>query len=285
MNLEKVLNVRLDPIEHTVTEKDCMLYALGIGLGADPVDPKQLQFVYEKGLKVFPSQSVVIAHPGPWVTRPELEIDWLRLLHGEQTIRQHKPLQPGMTCLGQYRVLGVVDKGPDRGALLYQEKSLTDKETGELLSTVTSTYFLRGDGGCGDSGYTPPPETPTPEREPDETVELGTDANAALLYRLSGDYNPIHADPEKARKAGFDRPILHGLCTFGIATRALLARCCNHEPERLESVGLRFSKPVYPGETIAVSIWSDGGNCYRFAADAVERKLRVLDHGVASVAP
>ena len=281
MQLEKVLNVELPPVEHSISNKDCMLYSLGIGLGADPVDPAQLQFVYEENLKAFPSQSVVIAHPGPWVTRKELEINWIKLLHGEQTITQHKPLEPGHTYVGNYRVLGVVDKGEDKGALLYQEKTLTDKESGELVSTVTSSYFLRGDGGCGSSDYKPEPVRPVPERTPDHVIEIATAHNSALIYRLSGDYNPIHADPEKAKKAGFEKPILHGLCSFGVATRALLEACCDNNPEKLEFVGLRFSRPLYPGDTIAVSIWNETDGDIRFTANALERGVKVLDQGTA----
>lgn len=283
MQLDKVLNFELPQKEHAISDKDCMLYSLGIGLGMDPVDPAQLQFVYENGLKAFPSQAVVVAHPGPWVTKPELEINWLKLLHGEQTMTMHQPLQPGKTYVGNYRVMGVVDKGAEKGSILHQEKTLTDKESGELVSTVTASYFLRGDGGCGSSGEAPEPFNPMPEREADQVVEIATAQNSALIYRLSGDYNPIHADPEKAGKAGFDKPILHGLCTFGVATRALVQICCDNDPEKLEFVGLRFSKPVYPGETIAVSIWNEDNGDIRFSANAVERNVKVLDQGTARV--
>jgi len=281
MNLEKVLKLKLEALEHAISEKDCMLYALGIGLGTNPLDPAELQFVYEEGLKVFPSHSVVIAHPGAWVKRPELEINWIKLLHGEQTVTQHKPLQPGRTYVGRYDILGVVDKGPDKGSILYQRKTLEDKDSGDLVSTVTSSYFLRDDGGCGSSGYAPDAPEPVPDREPDDVIEIHVPENAALVYRLSGDYNPIHADPAKAKAAGFKRPILHGLCSFGIATRALLAACCNNDPQRLEFVGLRFSRPVYPGETIACSIWNESGGIARFSADVPKRKVRVLDRGTA----
>lgn len=281
MQLHKVLNFDLPSKEHAISDKDCMLYSLGIGLGMDPVDPAQLQFVFEKGLKAFPSQAVVIAHPGPWVTAPELEINVVKLLHGEQTMTMHQPLQPGKTYVGNYRVMGVVDKGADKGSILHQEKTLTDKESGELVSTVTASYFLRGDGGCGTAGEAPEPFNPMPEREPDHVVELETAENSALIYRLSGDYNPLHADPKIAARAGFDKPILHGLCTFGVATRALVQICCDNQPENLEYVGLRFSKPVFPGETIAVSIWNEADGDIRFSATAVERGVKVLDQGTA----
>lgn len=282
MNLEKLMNVNIAPLEHTITPKDCMLYSLGIGLGSDPVDPQQLQFVYEENLKAFPSQSVVIAHPGPWIADPELEVNWLKLLHGEQTIEQHEPLQPGKTYIGNYQVLGVVDKGEGKGAIVYQEKTLTDKETGVVTSTITTSLFCRGDGGCGSSGYEPPPQVAMPEREADKSVTIATAENSALIYRLSGDYNPIHADPVKAKKAGFEKPILHGLCSFGIATRAIVEACCDYNPEKLEFVGLRFSAPVYPGETIKVDLWEQGDHI-NFAATVVERGVKVLNQGLAKV--
>lgn len=281
MNLDNVLNVELDPIEQRISNKDCMLYSLGIGLGEDPMDTDQLQFVYENGLKAFPSHSVVIAHPGPWVMRPELDINWIKLLHGEQTITQHKPLEPEKTYVGNYKVLGVIDKGADKGAILYQQKTLTEKDSGELASTVTSSYFLRGDGGCGNSGYEADPVSPVPDRDPDRIVEIATAKNAALIYRLSGDYNPIHADPEKAGKAGFKQPILHGLCSFGVATRAILQTYCKYDPSALTHVGLRFSAPVYPGETIAVNFWEEAEGL-RFSASSKERGVKVLDQGLAT---
>lgn len=282
MNLEKILNYQFKSLEQTITPKDCMLYSLGIGLGADPVDPQQLQFVYEENLKAFPSQSVVIGHPGAWIAAPELEVNWLKLLHGEQTIEQIKPLQPGKTYVGNYRVLGVVDKGADKGAIVYQEKTLTDKETGEHTSTITSSYFCRADGGCGSSGYEPPAQVAMPDREADKSVTIATAENAALIYRLSGDYNPIHADPVKAKKAGFEKPILHGLCSFGVATRAIVEACCDYNPEKLEFVGLRFSAPVYPGETIKVDLWQEGDHI-NFAATVLERGVKVLNQGLARV--
>jgi len=282
MNLEKTLNKKLAPIEETITEKDCMLYALGIGLGQDPLDEKQLQFVYEKGLQVFPTMSVVVAHPGPWLREPALEVNYLKLLHGEQAIIQHAPLVAGKCYIGQYRVLGVVDKGADKGAIIYQEKTLTDKASGALVSTVTSSHFLRDDGGCGDSGYQPAPPPPArpQDQAPDKVAQIETPPTSALLYRLSGDYNPLHADPEIAAQAGFERPILHGLCTFGIAARAILDCYGASRPQSLASMGLRFSAPVYPGEMVEVHMW-DMGDHIQFTASVPQRGVKVLDKGHA----
>ena len=245
MNLEKVLGKQFAPIEHVVTARDCMLYALGIGVGERPEEACDLQFIYEKGLKFFPSMVNVIAHPGGWIQAPELAVDWLKLLHGEQSFTINATLEPGKTYMGTYQVLDVVDKGPGNG-------------------DATAPH-------------------PIPDRAPDLSCALTTLARSALIYRLSGDYNPIHADPVLARKAGFERPILHGLCSLGLATRAVLASCCNDEPERLKSLQLRFSAPVYPGETLVTDLWREG-NSVRFRSRVSERNVVVLNNGLAELA-
>ena len=283
MHLDTVLGKQFAPIEHLVTPRDCMLYALGIGVGDRPEDPRDLQFTYERGLKFFPSLVNVIAHPGSWIQAPELAIDWVKLLHGEQAFTMHAILEPGKTYVGTYQVLDVVDKGTGKGALLFLRKDLREKGMEAVVSTVISTYFLRGDGGCGGTTTHAPAPHPIPDRAPDLTCTLTTLARSALIYRLSGDYNPIHADPEQARKAGFERPILHGLCSLGVATRAVLASCCNDEPERLKSLQLRFSSPVYPGETLVTDLWRDG-DCVSFRSRVAERNLVVLNNGRAVVA-
>ncbi len=283
MNLEKVLGKQFAPIEHVVTARDCMLYALGIGVGERPEEACDLQFIYEKGLKFFPSMVNVIAHPGGWIQAPELAVDWLKLLHGEQSFTINATLEPGKTYMGTYQVLDVVDKGPGNGALLFLRKELREKGKDALVSTVTSTYFLRGDGGCGGTRTDATAPHPIPDRAPDLSCALTTLARSALIYRLSGDYNPIHADPVLARKAGFERPILHGLCSLGLATRAVLASCCNDEPERLKSLQLRFSAPVYPGETLVTDLWREG-NSVRFRSRVSERNVVVLNNGLAELA-
>jgi len=283
MILDKVLTWKFPVIEHTATPRDCMLYALGIGVGDRPEDPRDLQFIYEKGLKFFPSLVNVIAHPGGWIQAPELGADWVKLLHGEQSFNMHGKLEPGKTYVGTYQVLDVVDKGLGKGALLFLRKELREKGEESVVSTITSTYFLRGDGGCGGTTTEAPAPHPIPDRAPDLTCTLTTLARSALIYRLSGDYNPIHADPELARKAGFERPILHGLCSLGVATRAVLASCCDDEPERLKSFQLRFSSPVYPGETLVTDLWRDG-DCVSFRSRVAERNVVVLNNGRAVVA-
>ena len=283
MNLEKILQHQFPEIEAQVTPNDAMLYALGIGIGDRPEDPRDLQYVYEKALKVFPSQVNVICHPGGWIQDPRFEVDWVRLLHGEQAFEIHQPLEPGKTYSGRYRVTGVLDKGTGKGALMFLRKELREKGEDTIVSFVTSTYFLRGDGGSGGTTTDAPVPHPIPERAADDSVTLTTLARAALIYRLSGDYNPIHADPELARKAGFERPILHGLCSLGVVTRAIVQGCCDDKSESLRSLQLRFSSPVYPGETLVTEIWRDG-DVVSFRTKAAERNVVVLNNGRAVVA-
>jgi acyl dehydratase len=285
MNLEKVLTRKFPVTEHTLTPRDCMLYALGVGVGTRPEAAEDLQYSYEDhegGLKVFPAMVNVICHPGAWVKEPELQIDWVKLLHGEQSFSIRKPLQASTTYLGAYRVADVIDKGVGKGVMLYLEKTLSEKDTGEVVSTVTSTYVLRGDGGCGGTTSVTPPVHAVPETPATDSISLATLPQAGLIYRLSGDYNPIHASPAIARKAGFERPILHGLCSMGVATRALLQGCCDDRPERLRSVTLRFSSPVYPGETLLTEFWKSAEGV-SFRATAVDRKVVVLNNGHAEI--
>ncbi len=284
MNLEAIRTLRLDPIRHSYTARDSILYALGLGFGDRPADPAQLQFLYEKApLKAVPSICVVLAHPGFWVSRPELGIDWIRILHGEQGCDILAPIPPEGVVRGEYEVLAVEDKGPDKGAVMHVAKRLYDDGSNTLMATVTSTYMLRGDGGQGGFGTAPKSAAPLPDRAPDHVVDVPTLPQSALIYRLSGDLNPIHAEPQAAAKAGFPRPILHGLCTFGIATRGLMEALADSDPARVRSISARFSRPVFPGETLRVEIFGDQ-DAVQFRARCVERDLIVLDRGMAHIA-
>ncbi len=282
MNLTRILGSSFAPVQQTYCEKDTMLYALGLGIGNDPTDPGQLKYVYEKNLVALPSMCNVLASPGLWLSDPIFEVDWVRLLHGEQRFVIHSPLPVEGGVTGQFRVIGVEDKGPAKGALLFFEKVLSDQVTGKKLCTVHTTGFLRADGGCGSGGEKLSVLEPVPEREPDRSVELETQPQSALLYRLSADMNPLHADPLVAARAGFERPILHGLCTMGVACYGLIRQLCGGDAKRLAAMGMRFINPVYPGDTVRLDVWNRGGNT-RFRAYAVERELLVLDRGSAEI--
>ena len=271
-------------IEHTYTARDTMLYALGLGCSGDPLDENQLRFVYEGRLQALPSMSVVLGYPGFWIGDPATGADWKKVLHGEQVIEIFKPLPTAATVIGKSRVTGLFDKGKDKGAVLVSERDVVDKSTGDVLCRLTSTTMLRGDGGFGGpSGPLPAPH-PLPDRASDLTVSIATLPQAALIYRLSGDYNPLHADPVVARSGGFEKPILHGLCTFGVICRALLDAVCGNDPSKLRKMQVRFSAPVFPGETIVTEFWREAGGVVSFRAKVKERDLVVINNGRAEVA-
>lgn len=280
MNKEKVINRVFAEIRASYSRRDTMLYGLGVSAAQDPLDNSDLRFVYEKELQALPSLSCVLAHPGAWVAEPELGINFVKLLHAEQRFELARPLPAEGVVVGNYRVSGLVDKGADRGAMLYLEKTLAT-EQGEHIGTVGSTYFLRGDGGCGDWGEAPKGLEAVPESSPDGSVEIQTSPASALIYRLSGDYNPLHADPAVARKAGFERPILHGLCTYGVACQSLVRGLCDFDATRLRSMAARFTRPVYPGERLRTQWWNQADRTVRFQCVAVERNEIVLDRGIA----
>jgi acyl dehydratase len=277
-------------VEQSYGEKDSMLYALGLGVGYDPMDQQQLDFVYEKNLKVLPTMAVVLGYPGFWMKDPASGIDWVKIVHGEQFLKLHRPLPAAGTVVGRSHIRALVDKGRDKGALVVQQRSLHDKVSGDLFATLEHVTFCRGNGGFselpgnGPKGGDPaPPAKPaTPEGAPDAICDLPTLPQAALIYRLCADPNPLHAEPAVAKAAGFPRPILHGLATFGVAGHAILKTWCGYDPARLKSLGVRFSAPVYPGETIRTEMWRRG-NALQFRARVLERDLVVLSHGTAEV--
>jgi acyl dehydratase len=280
---DKIKNWPFPEVVQTYTEKDSILYALGVGYGHDPMDEAQLGFVYEKNLLAAPTMPVVLGYPGFWMKDPASGIDWVKIVHGEQALRLHRPIPAAGTVLGRTRVKAVVDKGRDKGALVILERTIIDQASGALLATLDHTTFCRGDGGFGDGDEAPPPPPAVPEGAPDASCDLPTLPQAALIYRLCADPNPLHAEPAVARAAGFPRPILHGLCTYGVAGHAILRTYCNYQPERLSALSVRFSSPVYPGETIRTEMWRRGGTIL-FRSRAVERDVVVLNNGVAAIA-
>lgn len=285
---------KIPDIEHTYSADDSIRYALALGIGSDPTDERQLQFVNDTvhGLPMaFPTMAVVLGFPGSWMADPATGIDFPKILHGEEQIVMHRPLAVSATIVAKHRIVRIVDKGVGRGATVTYDKELFDKATGERLATVTHTTFARGDGGFSarngvQDEALPSPTTP-PLRQPDLQVELATLPQQALMYRLCADRNPLHSQPDIARAAGFDRPILHGLCTYGLCTygmaaRAVLAHRCDRDPHRLESLFARFSAPVYPGETLQFDLFFEQ-DAVLFRARVKERDKLVLDCGRAEI--
>lgn len=281
---DKLLALDIPQVVQTYTEKDAILYALGLGLGHDPLNGDELPFVYEKSIKLLPTFAVVLGWPGFWARDLDSGIDWVKLVAGEQGLVLHRPLAPRGTVVGKTRVTEIIDKGPGKGTLVYSERVVIDQSTGERIATATHTTFCRGDGGFGGPLRESPPVHAIPERAPDAVCDLPTRPETALIYRLSGDPNPLHVDPAVAKAAGFPRPILHGLATFGIAGHAILKSLCGYDPARLSRIAGRFSAPVFPGETIRTELWRDG-TVVSFRARVLERDVIALNNGRAEIIP
>jgi acyl dehydratase len=275
---EKLWNKDFPVVQQTYTAKDCMLYALGVGMGIDPLNEETLRFVYEENLKVLPSQSAMMAHPGFWAKEEDTGLDWVKVLHAGQEIIMHKPFPHEGTVEAKTRITSVTDKGERIGALIVSDRVVSDVTTGEDICTLVTTLLARGDGGFGGERKATPKTDIIPKSEPDMVCDLPTQPQQALIYRLTGDFNPLHVSPIVARNAGFKAPILHGLCTMGVATHALVKSCCNYDTSRFKRMRLRFCAPVYPGETIRTEIWING-NEIAFRCKSLEQDKVVINNG------
>lgn len=242
------------PVERSWTSKDALLYAVGVGAGTS-----ELSFTTEnsKGIaqQVLPTFAV-IAGAGGAAMAAAGDIDWTQLVHGEQAFELAGPIPVEGTVRTVARITGIYDKG--KGAVIATEGTSVDASTGEPRFTTRSSVYIRGAGGFGGERGPSGPRNEAPDRSPDVEISYQTLPDQALVYRLSGDRNPLHSDPEFAKLAGFDRPILHGLCTYGFTGRALLHGLCDGDPARFRSMEARFSSPVYPGDELMVSMWRTG---------------------------
>ncbi|HET7491663.1 MAG TPA: MaoC/PaaZ C-terminal domain-containing protein [Bradyrhizobium sp.] len=260
-------------------DREVMLYAYGIGMGADPLDENELAFVNEaaatpRPLKVVPTFASVAA----WGATPgEMNLNRVMVVDGEREITFHRPLAVAARLLVDSRVLAVFDKGKDKGAVI-RHQTLLKNEEGEALATLVASRFARGDGGFGGTSEGQPEPHQVPSRAPDRSIDIPTRADQALIYRLCGDRNPLHSDPEFARRAGFPKPILHGMCTFGITCRGILQTYADYDPTAFRQHAARFSAPVYPGETVTLDLWQDG-NVISFEARVKARNVVVIKSG------
>jgi acyl dehydratase len=276
----RLAGLPFQPIRQSYGWRDSVIYALGLGIGLDPLVGRQLRFVTETDLQAVPAMASVLGYPGFWLRDMDTGLDWARIVHGEQYVRLHRPLSPGGEIVAMTRVTDVVDKGADKGALIYAERTIRDAADDTPIATIMQVYFCRGDGGF-EGGSAQPPVKPhaMPERAPDLHTDRATSPQAALIYRLSGDINPLHADPAIARKAGFERPILHGLATYGVACYGLVEALCDGEAHRVRALDCRFSAPVFPGDTIRIDIWKEGPGKATFRAGVNGRGTTVLNNG------
>lgn len=280
INEQALLNRPFPELNFSVSERDAIIYGLGIGLGEDPLSEEQLRYVYEEGLQVFPTMPVVLGSPGMWFG--DAGLNWRKLVHAEQALTNHRPIRIGEALKAKAKVIDLIDKGAEKGAIMYVERAIYTPE-GEAVANLVSGYMLRGDGGFGGKDRKVEVNWTLPERAPDAVASMKTMPQSALIYRLSGDLNPLHADPKSAVRSGFDRPILHGLCTYGLMGRAVLEQFCDSDPAGLKAISGRFSKPVFPGDTIDVRMWRDGAEVL-FDASVQGREGVVFNHGRATVA-
>lgn len=284
IDIDKAVGAELPETTYSWDEEDVILYNLALGAGNPPTDPRELSYAYEGDLVAIPTFGTI--PPFGMIMSMAgvegLDINLSQILHGEQELTVHRAIPTSGEVSQHGRVAAIYDKG--KGALAVVEVVSVLKKTGEDLFTNRSSIYVRGEGGFGGE---PGPKASgiPPDREPDHIVESPTLPQQALLYRMvSGDKNPLHADPGFAAFAGFERPILHGLCTYGIVAKALVDHALDGAAGRLETYAARFSGHVFPGETLVTSIWSEGDGLV-VSARVAERDAKVLSNGSMSFRP
>lgn len=283
LNYDLIKNWPIPAVTQKYTSKDSILYAIGVGAATEnPLSPDDLTYVYERKLQALPTFSSLLAGDSSWMADPKAGINLNKVLHGEQFLTIHRPLPAEGTVIGVDTVDEIYDKGADKGAVMYMTRKISDAETGELIATSGWSVFMRANGGFGGTATGQPSPYPVPEgRAPDASVDLVTRPEQATIYRLSGDSNPLHIDPKVAAMAGFDKPILHGMCSYGIAGRAVLKLKCGNDASRLRKLNLRFATPVYPGETLRTEVWDIEPGKVAFRVRVVERDVVALNNGYA----
>jgi acyl dehydratase len=281
LNYDKLMGLKRSGDRFSYTDRETMLYAIGIGMSRDPYDEAELAYTFERQkLKTVASMATVLQRV-PLLK--DCGYDYTKVVHGEQRLTLHRPLEPEGEILVDSRVTEAYDKGPGKGAVIYTELAARSATDNAPLYTLLSTTFARGDGGFGGPNGQGPSPHEIPSRKPDLTAAAETRLDQALLYRLNGDRNPLHADPELAKRVGFPVPILHGLCTYGTACRTILKEVAKYDHTRIRGFDVRFSSPVYPGETILTDMWIDG-NVVSFRCRLKERDVTVINNGKCTLA-
>ena len=279
INYDEIMDLTSENVEISYSDKDSILYSLGIGLGNDPMNLNELKYVYENSQSVLPSMATNFQYHSPLLLKTN--INFIMVVHGEQRLSITNALPVSGDFIANAKVIGCYDKGPAHGAIIEVETSVKNKKDNEEICKLVSTTFARGDGGFG-GPESPKKEIFIPDGEPDYVSEVSTKPDQALIFRLSGDYNPLHSDPNFAKAAGFEKPILHGMCTYGIACRSLVNEICENDASKLKRFDCRFSSPVYPGETIITEMWKKDKMIY-FNSKVKERDKLVLKNGVSEI--
>lgn len=265
----------------TYDARDAIIYALGVGLPIAPGESSDGNFLLEDRLRVLPSFAVTLATPGMWPKKPELEIDWVKVLHMAHAARFEAPLPAAAEVTSRATITELYDRGADKGAVCVVQRQVRDAANGTLYCTIDQTVALRGNGGFGGAPMPKADRPQMPDRMPDHTERIQTSPRAALIYRLSGDTNPLHADYDVARKAGYPQPILHGLASYGTACAVILRAFCGGDPVRMKSLDLRFAGVVMPADALDFACWKDGS---RVLFEVRVGNRTVIDQGVSEVA-
>ena len=244
------------------------------------MDMDELKYVYENGQIALPSMATNFQYHSSLLMSAKL--NFVMVVHGEQKLSIINPIPVSGDFLADMKVLNCFDKGTSKGAIIDVETTVKLKSDGTEICKLISTTFARGDGGFG-GPESPSQEIFEPEGTPEIVDEITTKPDQALIFRLSGDYNPLHSDPNFAKSAGFPKPILHGLCTYGVACRSIVKTACDNDVKKLKSFNCRFSSPVFPGETIVTEMWKNG-NIINFQSKVKERDKVILKNGVSEIA-
>ena len=279
INYDEIMSMTSENVEISYSDKDSILYSLGVGLGNDPMNMAELKYVYENSQVALPSMATNFQYHSPLLLKSN--INFILVVHGEQKLSFSNPLLISGDFISNAQVIGCYDKGAGKGAIIDVETTINLKKDNTEICKLVSTTFARGDGGFG-GPESPKSEIFRPEGDPDFVHEIKTKPDQALIFRLSGDFNPLHSDPNFAKTAGFEKPILHGMCTYGIACRSLVESVCEGDAKRLKKFDCRFSSPVYPGETIVTEMWKNGSKVY-YQSKVKERDKIVIKNGVSEI--
>ena len=282
LDYDELMATSVVDLEHSYRDVHTMLYAVSVGMGRDAVNPAELPYVYEQGepLRTMPSMATVLV---PDMFPPDLGWDFSQVLHVEQRLELYRPLPPSGDLLINKRIAAAYDRGPTHGALVLFEAEARLAKDDTALFTIGNTIMARADGGFGGPRGKGPTAHRVPRRDPDLSCDLDTRSDQALLYRLNNDRNPLHADPELAQRVGYPVPILHGLCSYGVACHAILKTICDYDFTLIRGMDARFSSPVLPGDTITTDMWQEG-NVVSFQCSVRERDVVVIRNGKCTLA-